>query len=66
MTTDGQTNPRKVVHTLCAVQGCCPTVEVDLDADRITIRDDDGGTVTLTQEQWRIATSKVTLDPAAS
>lgn len=37
--------------TLCGVQGCCPTIDFTV-ADQITICDDFGGKVKLTQDQW--------------
>lgn len=43
---------------LCGVQGCCPTVEIHHDADKVVIVDDGGGKVTLTKEQWREALTK--------
>lgn len=53
-------NPRShVTHIqLCGVQGCCPTVEIHHDSDKVVITDDDGGKVTLTKEQWREALTK--------
>ncbi len=50
--TDPQGNP---VYTLCGGQGCCPTVTTDQTNGRVTITDDDGGTVVLTAEQWAAA-----------
>jgi hypothetical protein len=41
---------KKVV--LCSGSKCCP--EALIDGDAITIRDDDGGQVTLTKEQAKI------------
>ncbi|MDD4856609.1 MAG: hypothetical protein PHD74_00730 [Candidatus Krumholzibacteria bacterium] len=41
---------KKVV--LCSGTKCCP--EALIDGDKITIRDDDGGRVTLTKEQVKI------------
>lgn len=39
------------IFRLCAVQNCCPTVEFQ--DDSVVIRDDAGGKVSLTLEQWR-------------
>ena len=48
-----------IKYTLCGVQGCCPTVEVNHDAGKIVIKDDLGGTVTLTKDEWRDAQQQV-------
>ncbi|MGH3867303.1 MAG: hypothetical protein ACRDQ4_14395 [Pseudonocardiaceae bacterium] len=45
------------VVTLCGVQGCCPTVE--LGQAEVVLRDDFGGKVLLTREQWCELVSKV-------
>ncbi|MBP1759874.1 MAG: hypothetical protein H6Q63_791 [Firmicutes bacterium] len=37
--------------TLCQ-NGCCPTIEID--ADSVIIKDDFGGKVTLTTDQFKI------------
>jgi hypothetical protein len=39
------------VVTLCGVQGCCPTVDFT-DASKVTLKDDHGGQVVLTREEW--------------
>lgn len=44
-------NREKGVVTLCGVKGCCPTIDFT-DSTRIIIKDDFGGNVQLTQEQW--------------
>ncbi len=41
---------KKVV--LCSGSKCCP--EALIDGDKVVIRDDDGGTVTLNKEQVKI------------
>ena len=46
---------------LCAVQGCCPIVEIHHDSDKVVITDDDGGKVTLTKKQLQ-ALAKVNID----
>lgn len=40
------------VVTLCGTQGCCPTVDFT-DPKAVVLKDDFGGKVTLTPEQWR-------------
>ena len=50
------------VATLCGVQGCCPTVEINRDSGKVVIKDDDGGQVTLTMDEWRDARTRVDLD----
>ncbi len=47
------------VYTLCGVQGCCPTVSVHTNEDKVVITDDNGGSVTLTKAEWRDAMTKV-------
>ncbi len=42
----------KKVVTLCGSQGCCPKVEIAADGN-VEIKDDFGGTVKLTKEQWQ-------------
>lgn len=32
---------------LCGVKGCCPTMKIHHDSDKIVITDDDGGKATL-------------------
>ncbi len=36
---------------LCGVQGCCPTIDFT-DPQKIVLKDDFGGQVQLTQDQW--------------
>jgi hypothetical protein len=43
--------------TLCATPISCPTVEIS--ATRIDVRDDFGGHVQLTREEWAILVSKI-------
>jgi hypothetical protein len=38
------------VVLLCGVQGCCPTAEFT--ADGVVLRDDHGGSVRLTSDEW--------------
>lgn len=49
--------PEKDVVTLCGTQGCCPTVDFT-DPSTVVIRDDFGGSVKLTPEQWGELKSK--------
>ena len=56
---DGVTKKGVTRYTLCGVFGCCPTVEVNHEADRVVIKDDFGGVVTLTTDEWRDALAKV-------
>ena len=37
---------------LCGVQGCCPTINFT-DPQKIVLKDDFGGQVQLTREQWQ-------------
>lgn len=43
--------PEKGVVKLCAVQGCCPSVDFT-DPEKIILKDDFGGAVQLTRDQW--------------
>jgi len=36
---------------LCGVKGCCPTIDFT-DSQKIVLKDDFGGQVQLTHEQW--------------
>lgn len=45
--------------TLCAVQGCCPTVDFT-DPQKVVLRDDFGGQVQLTREEWKDLKTKFT------
>lgn len=51
-------NKPSVVVKLCGVQGCCPTVEL-LDGGNVHLRDDHGGLVKLTKNEWNELCSKV-------
>jgi hypothetical protein len=42
---------KKGVVTLCGVQGCCPTVDFNTPGE-VHIKDDHGGHVKLTRDQW--------------
>jgi len=44
--------PEKGTVKLCGVQGCCPTVDFT-DPTKVVMKDDFGGQVQLTREQWR-------------
>lgn len=47
-----QQTPEKGTVKLCGVQGCCPTVDFT-DSQKVVLRDDFGGQVQLTREQWQ-------------
>lgn len=47
---------------LCGVQGCCPTVDFT-EPTTVFIRDDFGGKVQLTREQWQDLKNKFTGKP---
>ena len=53
---------RVTLIALCGVQGCCPTVEIHQDTNKIIITDDHGGQVTLTKEQWQDALAKIRIN----
>jgi len=55
LNTEPGRGSNKRVLTLCGTQGCCPTVELDPDNNTVTIKDDFGGTVKLTTDEWRSA-----------
>ena len=57
---DKQTN--RTLIQLCGTSGCCPTVEIKHDENKIVVTDDNGGRVTLTKEQWREALAKAKVD----
>jgi hypothetical protein len=46
-----QKTPEMGIVALCGVQGCCPTIDFT-DPNQIVLKDDFGGKVQLTQEQW--------------
>jgi hypothetical protein len=47
----------KRVFTLCGGQGCCPTVEFE--GGQVIFRDDFGGTVRLTEQEWCELTERI-------
>lgn len=47
-----QHTPEKGTVKLCGVQGCCPVVDFT-DPKKIVIKDDFGGHVQLTPNQWQ-------------
>ena len=56
---DGKNCGKNVTRIkLCGVQGCCPTVEIDHEHNKVVIIDDDGGKVTLSKKQWQEACIK--------
>ena len=46
-----QRTPEMGTVKLCGVQGCCPTIDFT-DSENVVLKDDFGGTVKLTREQW--------------
>ena len=50
------------IQLSCGVQGCCPSVEIHHESNKVIITDDDGGKVALTKEQWREALTKAKVD----
>lgn len=44
--------PENGIVKLCAVNGCCPTVDFT-DPKKIVLKDDFGGQVQLTAAQWQ-------------
>ncbi len=55
-------SPKSTSIKLCHTSSCCPTVEIHHNSGKVIITDDDGGKVTLTKKQWRIAVVKVGVD----
>jgi hypothetical protein len=49
--------PEQGVVTLCGVQGCCPTVDFT-NPQKVVLRDDHGGQVQLTPQEWAELKSK--------
>ena len=47
-----QRKPEKDIVKLCGVQGCCPTIDFT-DSQKVVIKDDFGGQVQLTPDQWQ-------------
>lgn len=47
-----QRTPEKGVVSLCGTSGCCPTIDFT-DQEKIVLKDDFGGQVQLTQDQWQ-------------
>ncbi|PIP30452.1 hypothetical protein COX25_04630 [bacterium (Candidatus Howlettbacteria) CG23_combo_of_CG06-09_8_20_14_all_37_9] len=41
----------KDIVTLCGVQGCCPTIDFT-DSQNVILKDDFGGRVQLTRNEW--------------
>ena len=55
--SDVRSGKVKRVFTLCGVQGCCPSLEFS--DQGVTIKDDFGGEVRLTDDQWLDLVSRV-------
>jgi len=47
-----QPTPEKGIVKLCGTQGCCPTVDFT-NPQEVVLKDDFGGQVKLTSEQWQ-------------
>lgn len=47
-----QRTPEKGTVKLCGVQGCCPSVDFT-DPQKVVLKDDFGGQVQLTRDQWQ-------------
>ncbi len=43
--------PEQGKVTLCGVEGCCPTIDFT-DPHKVILKDDFGGQVQLTHDQW--------------
>jgi hypothetical protein len=54
--------PEEGKVTLCAVNNCCPTVDFTK-LKSVIIRDDYGGKVKLTREQWQDLKNKFVTQP---
>ncbi len=52
-------NPEKGKILLCGVQGCCPSIDFT-DPNLVVLKDDFGGEVRLTREQWMDLKTKFT------
>lgn len=57
--TSNSETSKLTIHTLCGVQGCCPTVKINHELGNVVISDDFGGSVTLTKAEWLEAIQKV-------
>lgn len=56
-------SPEKGVVALCGERGCCPEVDFTFPG-RVILRDDIGGRVKLTLEQWEDLREKFATPPA--
>lgn len=50
---------------LCGVQGCCPEVDFT-NPEQVVLRDDFGGSVQLTRDQWSDLKTKFAVDQTPS
>lgn len=57
-----QHTPEKGIVKLCGVQGCCPTIDFT-DPQKVVLRDDFGGQVQLTHNQWQYLKARFALKP---
>ena len=51
--------PEKGTVKLCGVSGCCPTIDFT-DPQKVILKDDFGGQVQLTQDQWHDLNTRFT------
>lgn len=52
----------KGVVALCAVQGCCPTVDFT-NPQKVVLKDDHGGQVQLSRDEWEDLKTKFASKP---
>ncbi len=57
-----QRSPEQGKILLCGVQGCCPSIDFT-DPNAVVLKDDFGGKVQLTPEQWADLKAKFTEKP---
>jgi len=55
----------KGVVSLCGTQGCCPTVDFT-NSEKIVLKDDFGGQVQLTRNQWQNLKDRFASEPSQS
>ena len=60
-----KSTPEKGTVRLCGVQGCCPTIDFT-DPEKIVMRDDFGGKVQLTHDQWQDLKDRFASKPSQS
>ena len=60
-----QHTSEKGIVKLCGVQGCCPTVDFT-DSEKVVLKDDFGGQVQLTRNQWQDLKDRFASEPSQS